>query len=296
MKENFNKCSFIKIVTPKKIKLNGLWFGSTKPKRVILFVHGLAGSAFQTELAGSLVSKDIAVITFGNRGQHIISKFYKIDKTKKGYHSVIAGQAHEVFTDCVDDIQGVIDFVDNVGVRDIYIAGHSTGCQKAVYYASRNKNQNKLKGLILFAPISDYSSSKKFDTDNMLPKIIQKAESMVQEGNKHELLPKELTKYPIDAQRFLSLNTPDSKEEIFTYARDNVKPNVYKSIKIPVSVFLAENDEYGDVSAAGIADWFESNTVNTSSVIKVVKNAKHGFSNREAFVSKIVKQWISKLM
>ena len=81
-------CFLIDIITPKKFKLNGLWFGPEKPKRAILFVHGLSSSAFQAALAGSFVDKETAVITFSNRGHNKIAKIYRLDNTKKGYHFV----------------------------------------------------------------------------------------------------------------------------------------------------------------------------------------------------------------
>lgn len=252
-----NPCFLIDIVTPKKFKLNGLWFGPTKPKRVVIFVHGLSSSAFQTALAEAFVDKKTAVITFSNRGHNKIAKIYRLNNTKKGYHSVLAGQAHEVFTECVDDIQGVINFVQATGVRDIYLAGHSTGCQKSIYYVSRKGNQKNVKGIILLAPLSDYAAALKFDTDGKLAKATKVAQDLVRKGKKHELLPESVAPNPIDAQRFLSLYTPDSVEEIFTYAQPKKNPRTFKSVETSMVVLLAGNDEYGDRPAIDIAAWFE---------------------------------------
>jgi alpha-beta hydrolase superfamily lysophospholipase len=256
-------------------------------------VHGLSSSAFQTALAEVFVDNETSVITFSNRGHNKIAKIYRFDNTKKGYHSVVVGQAHEVFTECVDDIQGVINFARGVGVRDIYLAGHSTGCQKSVYYASCKGNQKYIKGLVLLAPISDYASAVKFDKNGQLAKATRIARNLVRKGKKHELLPTEASPSPIDAQRFLSLYTPESFEEIFTYAQPKKNPRVFKSIKTPMIVFLAENDEYGDRPAINIAKWFQKHTNSKRFSANIINNAMHSFQEKERTVANLVHAWIA---
>ncbi len=292
--QKLKPCFLIDIVTPKKFKLNGLWFGPAKPRRAIIFVHGLSSSAFQTALAEAFVDKETAVVTFSNRGHDKIAKLYKLDNTKKGYHSVLAGQAHEVFTDCADDIQGVINFVRNIGVRDIYLAGHSTGCQKSVYYADRKENQKNIKGLILLAPISDYAGAIKFDTEGKLAKATKVARELVKKGKKHDLLPIEVASNIIDAQRFLSLNTPDSIEEIFTYAQPKKNPHIFKSIKIPTIIFLAKDDEYGDRQAEDIAKWFQMHANSKRFSVNIIKDATHGFQGKEKTVADLIRAWFGQ--
>ncbi|MDO8593596.1 MAG: alpha/beta fold hydrolase [bacterium] len=287
-----NPCFLIDIVTPKRFKLNGLWFGSAKPKRVIIFVHGLSGSAFATTLAEEFVDRETAVITFSNRGHDKITRLHRLDKTKKGYHSVRAGQAHEVFTDCVDDIQSVINFVRGAGVRDIYLAGHSTGCQKSVYYASKKENQKKIKGIILLAPLSDYAGAVKSDTNGRLARATKIARGLVKRGKKHDLLPAYLTQGPIDAQRFLSLYTPESAEEIFTYALPKKNPKAFKSIQLPLLTILAADDEYGDRPAEEIAEWFRSHTRSKRYSAHIISGSLHGFRGKEKRVANIVRSWM----
>ncbi len=287
-------CFLINIVTPKKYKLNGLWFGPAKPKRAIIFVHGLAGSAFWIPLAESFVDKDTAVITFNNRGHDKITKAYRLDNTKKGEHSVLAGQAHEVFTECADDIQGAVNFVRGAGVRDIYLAGHSTGCQKSVYYASRKGNQKHIKGLVLLAPLSDYAAAVKFDTDGKLEKSTKFARELIKAGKKHQLLPIEIAVSPIDAQRFVSLFTPESAEEIFCYASPKKNPSAFKSIEIPTLVFLAKEDEYGDRPAEDIGAWMAKHTRSKQFAMHVISGATHGFKGREKIIAAGVRKWLPR--
>ncbi len=120
----------IEITTPKNFILNGLWFGPTKPRTAIILVHGLTGSAFsRLPITDVLADEDTAVITFNNRGHDIVSKKRQIVgmETK----TTFGGTAHEVFAECIDDIEGAIRRVRKEGVKEIYLAGHSTGCQKS---------------------------------------------------------------------------------------------------------------------------------------------------------------------
>src|SRR5262245_33388648 len=125
------------IVTPKKVLLNGLWFGRcsaeatqdkpTKPKRTIIWIHGLGSSAFsKLGIVEKLVDEDTSVLTFNNRGHDAVTRIGTTTGKKK-----TAGAAFEKFEECADDIQGAINFAKKAGAKQIYLAGHSTGCQKS---------------------------------------------------------------------------------------------------------------------------------------------------------------------
>lgn len=282
----------IEIVTPKKFILNGLWFGPVKPKRAIILIHGLTSSAFGAAAMRNalLAIKGTAVIAFNNRGfETVTSVKQKIGKETK-YHT--AGSAHEVFTDCVDDIQGAINFIRKAGVKDVFLAGHSTGCQKSIYWASKTGGKG-VKGIILFAPISDYSSETKADTNGRMGEATGLAEKFVKEGKMHELLPRSASPImPLDAQRFLSLYTKESAEEIFSYAHDK-KPTTYASVKLPILAMFAANDEYNDVPVSHMVDWFAANTGSKQFASAIIPKVQHSFRGGEAGITKAVQKWIS---
>jgi len=282
----------VEIVTPKKFVLNGLWFGPKRPKRAIILVHGLTSSAFSgSAMRNALLSlSSTAVITFNNRGFESVTSV----KQKKGqdtmYHTM--GGTHEVFTDCVDDIQGAINLVRKLGVKDIYLAGHSTGCQKSTYWASKTGGTG-VKGIILFAPISDYSSEKKADIVGRLARATALARRLVKAGKPHELLPRSASPIMLlDAQRFLSLYTQASSEEIFTYAH-NKKPSTYTAVRLPVLTVLAGKDEYADEPALKIARWFAENSRSRRFASTIIPNVTHNFRGGEAKITQAVRKWIS---
>jgi alpha-beta hydrolase superfamily lysophospholipase len=286
-------CKVLTIQTPKKIQLSGLWFGPEKPKKAIIFVHGLGSSAFQT-LIVPIVDQDTAVITFSNRGHDGLADFRKTANNKKGYTKVSGGVAHEVFADCVDDLQGVVNVLKEHGVNDIYLCGHSTGCQKSVYYLSRPNKQSLVKGVILLCPVSDYAEVKKTNKPEQLKKAQDYALKLVNEGKEHELLPKDIWPDVIDAQRFVSLYTPDSIEEIFTYSQPDKKPSTLQKVKIPTLLVFAEKDEYRDRPTKKMVEWFIKNMKTTNLSTAIVKNATHNFHMHEDEVNNYIKKWLDK--
>jgi len=284
-------CFAVEIITPKKYVLGGLWFGASRAERVIIFIHGLGSSAFsQHQLVRPWVDKKTAVMTFSNRGHDKIAKLRKLVGVKKSHVSILAGQAHEVFTDCADDIQGAVNFAKKQGVKEIYLAGHSTGCQKSVYYGSK-KSDRRVKGLILLAPMSDYSIAVMADKNGKLNRAVKIAIGMARAGKKHDLMSRNICGDVIDAQRFLSLYTPDSAEEIFSYAQPKKNSFVLKKIKLPMLIMLAEKDEYGDRPAKNIAAWF-GKYINSKSSVKIIPGVTHGFAGGEKRVAGLLQGWL----
>jgi len=274
----------IEIVTPKKVHLNGLWLGPRKPKRAIVWIHGLSSSAFgKASVIDGLVDGRTAVLTFNNRGHDKISSI-----TNAKGKRIIAGGAHEVFTDCVDDIEGAIRFARKQGVRTIYLAGTSSGAQKSIYWAS--KKGKGIKGVILFAPISDYAYERMSVGKAVLGRIEKIARSYIKQGKEHELLPAGTLGwyYIVDAQRFISLYSGDSQEEIFTYWDPKRNPKTLRSVKLPILVLLAEKDEYGDRPAQKIGDWFAEH-LKIGDEIVIVPRVGHSFKGAEKKVAKLIR-------
>ena len=277
----------VEIETPKKVLLNGLWFGSKKPKRVVIWVHGLGSSAFsKLGIIENLIDRKTAALTFNNRGHDTVSR----TRSAKG-KGTYGGAAFERFEDCVDDIQGTVNFARKSGAKEIYVAGHSTGCQKAAYWAY--KKGKGAKGIILLAPISDYASViMKYG----LPKIRYmqaQAKAMLKSGRENEFVrAKFWDDAPATPHRFLSLYTPDSVEQsIFSYFEPARRAKVLSALRLPMLVILGEKDEYGDRPAQEIVQWFESHSHATLKSL-IAKEAGHSFSGHEVPIARAIKSWI----
>lgn len=283
----------VQITTPKKYILNGLWFGPAKPEKVIVFIHGLAGSAFSMQrMVRALQNSQTAVLTFNTRGFEQISGVKRRIAGKTTW--IQAGSGHEIFAESADDVQGAVDLAKRSGAKEIYLAGHSTGAQKACYWAYKSKREKKVKGMFLLGPLSDYASALEQDTHRTLKQAVAHAKKLVGSGRPHELMPKKFSPWlACDAQRFLGLYTPDSIEEIFSYAQPRKTPRILKAIGFPALVFFAGKDEYSKRPAREIAAWFEKHLKGRHKVV-VVPNVGHGFKGGEKRVAREVKNFMKE--
>lgn len=286
-------CHVVDIVTPNKFVLNGLWFGSKRAGTVVIVVHGLGSSLWKSlflSLATGLARKGTAVLAFNNRGHDRISRHYRAGST--GSKRAWAGGAMEVFTDCVDDIQGAVNFARRQGAKRVFLVGHSTGCQKSVYWAYKKK-RGGVKGIILMAPLSDFSVAIRDDKNGRLARATKYARALVRRGKKHELLPQSLWPALDSAQRFISLYTPDSIEEMFTYAQPKKIPRIFQSVRVPTLAIFAGNDEFADRPAKRIAAWFEGNARAKHFKTLIVSSATHSFRGAEKIVGRAIQRFIA---
>lgn len=286
-------CRVLTITTPNQVCLDGLFFGHTQSSKVIIFVHGLGANCFShLDILLPLVNKNTAVITFNNRGHDQISQFKTIDRRrKKGYYKTLAGEVHEQFTDSPDDIQGVINLVKNIGIPNIFLMGHSTGSQKASFFLRSKLAQKQIKGLILLSPMSDYAAITQLSNPQKLKKALAYSHNLVRQGKEHDIVPKNIWPYQYDAQRLVSLYSPDSVEDIFCYGQDKKIPTILNQIKLPTLVVLAEKDEYRDRNIKKIKNWFESHLHNDKQ-IAIVPHANHNFNHQENTVVTLINQWL----
>lgn len=270
-------CSVVEVVTPKKVRLDGLWFGSQSPKRVFIWVHGLGSSLFsKVTIAEKLVGDGVSVLAFNNRGHDVVSRISHASRLPSKLQQ--GGAAHEVFTDCVDDIQGAINFARKLGAQEIYLVGHSTGCQKSVYWAATRGRG--IKGIVLLAPISDYSAEVHLKGKKKVLHALKVARALIGRGQKHTILSPSVWPQAFDAQRFVSLCSADSKEEMFTYWDPKKTPRTLKSVRVPILTLLAENDEYADRPATEMAAWFGQHAKKGDRV-EIVPRVQHSFRGGE---------------
>jgi len=278
--------NIITLVTEDSLQLDAILFGSPNAKVGFVFIHGLSSSAFShTDILPG--NDNYISLYINNRGHDELTGIKRMTpETEKGYDWFPGGSAHEVFTDCVRDIQAGVDYLKGLGVRQIYLVGHSTGCQKSVYYLAQPNKEGAVSGVILICPMSDYAYALHTEGLEKLATATRYAQKMVEQGKQSALIPEGIWQEPVDAQRFISLYTPDSAEEIFTYGQPDKAPTLLKKISIPLLVLIAENDEYADRSTSEIARWFEKHT--NRSFTKMIKSSPHGLTGKAEDVLELI--------
>lgn len=284
----------IEIVTPKKVVLSGLLLGPRRPQVLYIFVHGLAGSLFSRhEISTKLVDRRSGVLLFNNRGSGLVNGLKIQGRLGATYSSSLAGQAHEIFQDCLDDLDGALKLALATGARRIFLVGHSTGCQKSVYYLSY-RPRSPIKGAILLAPVSDYSTIISQIGRLEYHRLLNVAKRWQKTGRGQESLIAAGWNRPLSAQRFLSLYDPSSAEELFGYASGR-SPRLLRRIKRPLFLLLAGNDKYHDRPAQDIAAWFEQSLSDRLADIKIIVGAGHDFSPHSSRVARLIKTWADSI-
>jgi pimeloyl-ACP methyl ester carboxylesterase len=141
--------------------------------------------------------------------------------------------------------------------------------------------------------MSDYASERKTQGVRALKRAEKVAREYVRRGKPHEQLPEKVWRWPwiADAQRFLSLYSGKSAEEIFTYWDPKRNPKTLRAVKKPVLVLLAEKDEYADRPAKRIQDWFAEH-LKIGDEIAIIPRVKHSFKGGEKRVAKLVKEFM----
>lgn len=283
------KYEAVSFQTKDKLTLNGLFSLPKNAKSVCIYIHGLFDDVFNglgLEMAEKLYDEGYGILVFNNRGTGFVSSFTRYEKQKKNY--VNLGTAYETFTDCVYDLDAASAFLQANNVKKVHLIGHSTGCQKAVYYVSQLKKQSKIKSVILFAPLSDYSVGIQ---DPHYAEKLGYAQLLVKSGQKHQLLPQKLYSELLSAQRYVSLYSPNSKEEIFTYASDK-KAKILRTVSIPTLAVFGENDEYLDRPVLELVEWFEENIHAKAKQVEWIEGANHSFKGEEKQLGKLITSWL----
>ena len=202
------------------------------------------------------------------------------------------GAAFENFKDCIYDIRAGVRFLKKRGYRTIILAGHSTGSQKSLYYLSQTRDRN-IKGLVLAGPISDISVRRR-ELGREFTKNIAAAKRFMKRSGGRTLLPPSITKELWSAQRYVSLFSPDSPEDVFPYYNPKAKWTAFGRIKSPTLVVFGGKDEYLDRPAKEVVKAFLVHApVRSRFVTTVIKSAGHNFRGKEKDFANAIMRWIT---
>ena len=140
----------LEIETKRGSILDGVLFCDTKnPDTVLIAITGIHGNFFSNPF----------YYNFGqtlNRGNidfiyaQTCDAFGQVKRrnTKTGKDELI-GSFNEDFKNTDEDIEAYIDYAEKNNYKNIYLAGHSLGANKIIYYLSRNHDKRVKKYLLL---------------------------------------------------------------------------------------------------------------------------------------------------
>ena len=260
-----------------------------KSKTALIWLHGLSsrfssGQTLIKELSQGCQKNGLGYFKFNNRGHDIINR----DGRGK---QRLQGAGFEKFENCILDIRAVINFAKKLGYKNIILAGHSTGANKALYYLYKTRDR-AIKGLILLGPISDIVAETKRIGQTELSQGVKIAREL-KKKNPYLLMPQKYGTY--SAERYLSLYDPGSKEDVFPYHNPRAGWKELKSVRVPTIVLVGSRDEHSDRPAKKLIDIFQSKAISAKSFSGIIiKNAGHGFYKKEKELAKEIINWIKR--
>lgn len=263
-----------RVKTKDGITLDGLVVRpKRKTKTALIWLHGLSskfysGQTLISELAQRCRRNGIAYFKFNTRGHDIAAR----DGEK------LIGGAFERFEDCVLDIRALIRYAKKLGCSTIFLAGHSTGANKALYYIYKTRDRS-VKGLILLGPASDIAYDRKILGVKELSRRLAIARKL-KKTRPLRLLPQQ---YGIwTTRRYVSILQPGKAEDVFPYYNPRARWKELKGVRVPMMVVFGSKDKYLDRPARELIRIFRDKALSTKHFSgAVIAGADHGFIKKE---------------
>lgn len=283
------------IVTKDKLLHQGLFFHPKNAgKKAILWVHGLASTFYGNvplfeAFADGCEKQGIGFAAFNNRGHDGVTGLKRLDPaSEKGYKRITGGAGVEVFEECVHDIDAGVDFLAKQGFTQIFVAGHSTGANKACYWGATTKHP-RVAGIILLSPLSD-----RLNPSGKPPWwSVPLARLLIALGKENMLI--SVSHFPGTPKRLISLVSTGSKEDTFDYGDTPPKMTSFSRITKPLLVIFAGSDELADRPIENIRTVFDQHSRAATYQSVVIPDALHSFNGREKEVVSTILRWASQI-
>ncbi len=282
-----------KINTADGLILNGIFFNPKKQRRkAALFIHGFPGNFYSNSeiinnLAEEFNKSGFGFLSLNTRGHDIINVSFK-----KNGSALISGSAFENFDDCLFDIEAGIKFLNSQGFNEIFLIGISGGADKTGFYLSKKPNKS-IKGSVFLSPGSNISIIRKELRSKFNP-LLKKAFEMVKKNRGNELILMPELEFPVSWQRFISLYSEESNENVFPIHNNKSEFESLSKIKAPILTIIGDKDKFFDnLDLEKIAELLKQKIKNSPDFkFKVIKNANHRFKGKEKELSVLIKNWV----
>ncbi|MDP3769951.1 MAG: DUF1749 domain-containing protein [bacterium] len=257
-----------------------------KTKTALIWLHGLSSHFSRSqklikEVITECQKNDIVYIKFNTRGHDIASRAGK----------KIIGGGFEKFEECVHDISTMIRCARKLRCTRIFLAGHSTGANKALYYMYKRQDM-AVKGLLLLGPISDRAGQMHILGEKKLARSLSIAEKLSKK-NPRTLMPIEYGLFT--ARRFRSLYKAGTAEDVFPYHNPHARWKELASIRVPLAVIVGSRDQHLDRTATELINAFRCHATLTKRFqASIIKGADHSFRKKEKELAKAIIAFVKK--
>jgi len=158
-------------------RLHGLLFTSPSDDSdmALVFIHGVAMNFYLPPLAifgQELTQLRYHCFVINTRGHDWIARVGNLTK--------FGGSAYENLEDCLFDLDGALNYLENRGYRRFVLIGHSLGAIKSIIYQGTRQRDDVVGIVSCSAPKQFYS--ERISRQPEFRETIERAETMVAEG------------------------------------------------------------------------------------------------------------------
>ena len=305
------RLELVSILSSDNITLPGLLYQPDREtKKVAVWLHGMGDNAVFYKpqeintLARTLTEKGIALLAFNNRGAHSKKSLKFADESlPEEDRRYMGGMYYELIKDCIKDIDGAANFLQEQNFSTMYLIGLSTGANKICIYHASVKN-NPFSKYVLAGPgddtglfFSELGEKKFWQALNYAAKFAQ--------TEPYRVMPKYTGMYPFSTQSAWDILNPDGDYNTFPFyeavhGRIGKKPlfEEYRKIDRQTLVIFGEEDEYtAHVGGAAKAQkLFMQNTSNAmlkKTDFSLVPGANHSFDGSQETFARQAADWLA---
>lgn len=254
--------------------LDGFWsHGPHRRPLLNVFLHGMGGnfyhSRFKREILAQAQRHGFDALSFHNRG----------------YGGLVRD---ERFGHCLADLDAVIAFAQREGYRGCVLTGHSTGCQKAIYYQARRRSPF-VRGIALAAPADDAALARR-ELGRRYAHCVRHARSLVKQGRGDTPMPEGCQGFT--ARRWLSAShTAHLEARILDYEGPM---NHFASLTLPVVAFFGTDEEFAVLSVDDMGARLRARAGTDVFHFYTVPGGNHGFRGCEVRAVRRMYRWLER--
>ena len=276
----------LKVVTPRGLELKGAIFGDCTNDTVLIMLTGICSNIFQNELlysTGKLLEANGITCIIAHAHDSFSCFAYSDFSTGKQRH---AGTFNDDFNMVYEDVESYVKYAkEEMGFKNIILAGHSLGSNKIIHYLG-NTPDDIVDYFIVSSPVDIMHWWK------VMPNIdicFETAKSWVESGRGDDILPFMFGGFsPMTAKTVLGFYNAYNLKNCPVLSGDGETDSLY-NIKCEGSFVIGSKDSVTGGSPKGFMETLNSWTryPEHNQVIEV-ENASHIFYGKHKEYANVI--------
>jgi len=286
--------NFLEDLTCDGLKLPLVHFDTGDRELCVIYIHGMAENlvedSFARTWAKTLAEQNVGFLYGHTRGHSQINYIINRNGERVRY-----GTAYEVFDDCLADIDLFVKKAQELGYQDIVLLGHSLGCNKAIFYMSKQGSDNKnIKGVVLASPPDMVGLEKMPKYQDNYKELLNEAKTNVKNGQPRRILRSEIWgEYELSSQTYLSFYQDGIHADNLPILRNPDKFPQLEKIAVPILAFMGESDDIKIRSLHEDLALIKEKAINCPDfTTKIVAGANHYYYEKEQETVDVIFDWL----